>query len=99
MQRKGKRSAGKEHRGWHDRTRPDAAIDAQPQWLVVALTLVAGAPASRVILMLHVILTCLCGVLHGRHPGPGHRADGRGWGQSRVGHTSSARNPALGPWA
>jgi hypothetical protein len=35
------------------------------------VTLVIGAPASRAVLMLHVIFTCLCGVLRGRHPGPG----------------------------
>jgi hypothetical protein len=49
--------------------------------------------------MLHVFLARLCGVLPGRHPGPGTPGVAEaGSGASRVGHTSSACNPALGPW-
>jgi hypothetical protein len=68
--------------------------------LVVTLTLVVDVPACKAVLMLHVFLARLCGVLPGRHPGPGTPGVvGAGSGASRVQDTpSSAFNPVLGPW-
>ena len=76
-----------------------------PGEVVLSLTMVVTAwhavdvLACLVDLVMHAPYARLCGVSRGRHPGPGTSAGGkRGRGQSRVVHTGSACNPALGPW-
>jgi hypothetical protein len=62
---------GKEQGGWHGSTRRDTAAAVLPLALVVTPTVVVDVPACKAVLMLHVFLARLCGVLPGRHPGPG----------------------------
>ena len=60
------------------------------------MTLIVGVPVSTSVFVLHVFSACLCGVFVGWHPGPG--ITGRVGAVPHEGHTSSAFNPALGPW-
>jgi hypothetical protein len=90
---------GNEHGIRHGTPRPDTAADAVvPLALVVTVTHVIAALTHMVALVMHVCHARLCGVLRGRHPGPGTPGlvSGVG-GNPACGHTSSAFDPALGP--
>jgi hypothetical protein len=91
---------GNEHRIRHGNLQPDPAADAVVlSVLGVTLTPVVGVLPYLVALVIHVPLpVCAVSCVDGTQD-RGDRAGGSGRGPSRVGHTSSACNPALGPWS
>jgi hypothetical protein len=63
---------GKEPGGWHGSIQSGTAAAAVLRLaLVVTVTHVVGALSCMVALVMHVPYARLCGVLRGRHPGPG----------------------------
>jgi hypothetical protein len=92
---------GDEHGVRNGSTRPDTVLDTVLSSApVVTVTHVVCVLGCLVALVLHVPSpVCAVSCVDGTQD-RGHRAWWqRGRGQSRVGHTSSAFNPALGPWS
>ena len=91
---------GNEHRIPHGSIRPDTQADGVVlSALGVTVTHVLGALTCLVALVMHVrCLSVRCSSVDGTQDrGHGQVAAGRGQSRSE-GHTSSAFNPALGPW-
>lgn len=100
MRRQGKgpvAHARHEHRGWHVRTCPDAALLSVME--VVTVAMVVGALVWLDALVLHALLAYLlwCSSLDGPRTGD-RRTGGSGGGVPGEGRTSSGLSPALGPW-